>query len=222
MTYFTDDFLKFFQELEKNNTKQWFEANRKRYKSSVKDPFYAFVDHMIGLIHERDPSVQITAKDAVMRINRDIRFSPDKTPYNVYYGAIISSAGRKDKSVPGFFMRFSPKHIGVFGGAHGIDKHQIHRIRTTISQDLDKFQELINEKKFKQKYGHIRGDQHKRIPVEFKQAYEQEPLIANKQFYYVAELDPKLITDPGLPTVLMEYWEVANPVREYLIKALNT
>jgi uncharacterized protein (TIGR02453 family) len=190
--------------------------------ASVKDPFYAFVDHMIGLINERDPSVQITAKDAVMRINRDIRFSPDKTPYNVHYGAIISSAGRKDKSVPGFFMRFSPEHIGLFGGAHGIDKDQLYRIRTKITEDIDRFQQLINDKVFKEKYGSIRGEQHKRIPSEFKEACQQEPLIANKQFYYMAELDPKLITDSRLPQVLMQYWEAANPVREYLFKALNT
>ena len=127
MAYFTNDFMKFFLELEKNNNKEWFDDNRKRYKTSIKDPFYSFIDLMIGMINERDSSVRITAKDAVMRINRDIRFSPDKTPYNVHYGAIISSAGRKDKSVPGFFLRFSPKFLGVFGGAHGIDKHQLKK-----------------------------------------------------------------------------------------------
>ena len=222
MTFFTDDFLKFFQDLEKNNNKEWFDANRIRYKNSVKEPFYAFVDHMIGLIHERDPEVQITAKDAVMRINRDIRFSPDKTPYNVHYGAIISSAGRKDKSIPGFFIRFSPQYIGLFGGAHGIDKGQLQRIRTFIARDIEGFQALINAENFKTKFGKIRGEQHKRIPAAFREAHQKEPLIANKQFYYMSELDPKIITIPRLPDVLMEYWEAGNPVREYLSRALNT
>lgn len=222
MSYFNNDFLKFFKELEKNNNKEWFDANRKRYQTSVKEPFYTFVDHMIGLINQRDPEVQITAKDAVMRINRDIRFSPDKTPYNVHYGAIISSAGRKDKSVPGFFIRFSPEYIGLFGGAHGIDKHQLQRIRTAISENIPEFQKLIGQEAFKERFGNIKGEQHKRIPPEFKQAHDLEPLIANKQFYYMAELDPKLVTDPNLPSILMEYWEAANPVREYLANALNT
>jgi uncharacterized protein (TIGR02453 family) len=222
MTFFTDDFLKFFQDLEQNNNKEWFDANRIRYKNSVKEPFYAFVDHMIGLINERDPNVQITAKDAVMRINRDIRFSPDKTPYNIHYGAIISSAGRKDKSIPGFFIRFSPQYIGLFGGAHGIDKDQLQRIRAAIARDIKGFQGLINAENFKTRFGKIRGEQHKRIPAEFREAHQKEPLIANKQFYYMSELDPKIITSPQLPDVLMEYWEAANPVREYLSKALNT
>jgi len=220
MTYFTKDFLQFFLDLEKNNNKDWFDVNRKRYQKSVKDPFYSFVDFMIGLINERDPSVRITAKDAVMRINRDIRFSPDKTPYNLHYGAIISSAGRKDKSVPGFFLRFSPKMIGVFGGAHGIDKHQLKKIRTAIAADISKFRKKIDDPAFKSKYGDIQGEKHKRIPPEFQEAYQKEPLIANKQFYYVAELDPALISEEQLPQLLMDYWDAANPVRQFLTEAM--
>lgn len=221
MAYFTKDFMQFFRDLEKNNHKQWFDANRKRYQTSVKEPFYSFVDHMIGLVNQQDPSVQITAKDAVLRINRDIRFSPDKTPYNLHYGAIISPAGRKDKSVPGFFIRFSPKQVGLFGGAHGIDKDQLQKIRKSISDDVEAFQQLVNEKNFKRQFGKILGEKHKRIPPEFQMAFEKEPLIANKEFYYMAELDPDIIIDDKLPQVLMKYWQVANPVREFLTSALR-
>lgn len=221
MTYFDNDFMGFFKDLEKNNSKEWFDQNRKRYQSSVKDPFNTFVDEMITRINLRDPSVQITAKDAVMRINRDIRFSPDKTPYNVHYGAIISSAGRKDKSVPGFFIRFSPKMIGIFGGAHGVDKDQLYKIRAHIKSHLAQFQKLIRTQDFVNKFGAIQGEKHKRIPPEFRETAIKEPLIANKQFYYMAELSPKLITQERLPDVLMEYWEAANGVRTFLTEALK-
>ena len=220
MAYFSKDFIQFFKDLEKNNSKDWFNENRKRYQTSVKDPFYAFVDDLITNINELDASVQITAKDAVMRINRDIRFSPDKTPYNVHYGAIISSVGRKDKSVPGYFIRFSPKMIGVFGGAHGVDKDQLYKIRSTIKKDVGGFQKVVNQKDFVNKFGSILGDKHKRIPPEFQEVAEKEPLIANKQFYYMAELSPKLITSEDLMETLMDYWKVARPVKDYLTKAL--
>ena len=221
MSFFTTDFIDFFKELDKNNNKEWFDANRKRYQTSVKDPFYKFVDHMIGLVNEEDPSVRISAKDAVMRINRDIRFSPDKTPYNVHYGAIISPAGRKDKSVPGIFLRFSPDYIGIFGGAHGIDKNQLQSIRMAIANDLGSFKKLIEEETFSSKFGEIQGEKHKRIPPEFKDAFEKQPLIANKQFYYVAQLDPGLVTKDELPDIIMDYWHAANPLREFLINAMS-
>jgi len=204
MAYFTPDFVKFFKDLSKNNHKEWFNENRKRYQQSVKDPFYAFVDQLIEQVQAFDPDVQIQAKDAVMRINRDIRFSPDKTPYNLHYGAIISPAGRKDKSIPGLFLRFSPQMVGVFGGAHGIDKTQLQNIRKAIAKDVEGFQSLINESKFANNFGSIRGEQHKRIPPEFKATHQVEPLIANKQFYYLAELDPGIITDDKLIERIME------------------
>ena len=192
----------------------------KDIKNQLKTLSIRFIDIMIGLINERDPSVRITAKDAVMRINRDIRFSPDKTPYNLHYGAIISSAGRKDKSVPGFFLRFSPKMIGVFGGAHGIDKHQLKKIRTAIAADISNFRKLIDDPAFKSKFGDIQGEKHKRIPPEFQEAYQKEPLIANKQFYFVAELDPGLISEEKLPQLLMEYWDAGSPVGQFLTEAM--
>ena len=221
MAYFTKDFLQFFNELQKNNTKDWFDANRKRYQTSVKEPFYKFTDILISKVNERDETVQITAKDAVMRINRDIRFSPDKTPYNTHYGAIISSAGRKDKSIPGFFLRFSPEYIGLFGGAHGIDKNQLLKIRRAIADDPGKFQKLINHKDFRHYFGDIQGEKHKRIPPEFKEAAIKEPLIANKQFYYVAKLPAETMLQDDLPDLMMEYWEIANPVREFLLEAMH-
>ena len=83
--YFEEDFLDFFTELAFNNEKSWFDVNRKRYEKSVKDPFKAFVVDMIAGIAEFDPSIttDLQPKDVSFRINRDIRFSKDKTPYNL-------------------------------------------------------------------------------------------------------------------------------------------
>ena len=79
----------------------------------------------------------------------------------------------------------------------------------------------MNGRHFKEKFGKIQGEKHKRIPPEFQSAFQKEPLIANKQFYYMAELDPGLITKDNLPEILMEYWEIANPVRTFLVEALR-
>lgn len=220
MAYFTQNFTKFFAELEKNNNKDWFDANRKRYETDVKKPFTAFIDEMINRIHAEDPQISILAKDALLRINRDIRFSPDKTPYNTHFGAIISTAGRKDKSIPGIYFRFSAKGIEIYGGAHGVSKEQLQGIRESIAAHPDAFKKAINDKQFKAKFGHIQGEQHKRIPSEFKEAVEVQPLIANKQFYYGAEVDKKVMFAEDLPEKLMEYWRAGEPVRQFLLAAM--
>ncbi len=221
MGYLTKEFINFFKELEKNNNKEWFDENRKRYENHVKKPFAKFIDEMIGRINAEDPEVSIQAKDALLRINRDIRFSPDKTPYNTHFGAIISTTGRKDKSIPGIYFRFSAKGIDIYGGAHGVDKNQLQNIRTYIADNLTTFNKVIGDKEFSQKFGELLGEKHKRIPKEFQEIAAKQPLIANKQFYYGATIAAKHITDDYLADTLMDYWKAAAPVKSFLYKAIQ-
>ena len=95
--WFTQDFIDFFSELEKNNTKEWFDANRKRYEKSVKIPFSAFTQAFINEVAKDDPELQQEAKNCTFRINRDIRFSNDKTPYKSTSSAIITKGGKKNQ-----------------------------------------------------------------------------------------------------------------------------
>jgi len=164
MNYFDQDFQNFFSELEKNNNKEWFDQNRKRYEKSVKIPFINFIDDLIGLINEDDPEVRIQAKDAIFRINRDIRFSKNKSPYKTHMSAIISHGGRKDKSVPGIYIQLDHKEIRFYGGAHMVDKDQLYKIRNAIANHLQEFQKLIDDPVFKKKFSKIHGEQNKRIP----------------------------------------------------------
>ena len=95
MAYFTQDFLDFFKELAANNHKDWFHANKKRYEASVKDPFKLFVQDMIDKAAKVDGRFAGEAKNAIFRINRDIRFSKDKSPYKLQMGAVISPGGKR-------------------------------------------------------------------------------------------------------------------------------
>lgn len=221
MNHFSQDFIRFFKELEKNNNKEWFDQNRKRYENSVKKPFYNFIDELIEQIHDDDPSVQLQPKDAVLRINRDIRFSKDKTPYHTYVAAIISAGGKKDKSVPGVYIQLNAKEIRFYGGAHMIDKDQLLAIRTYISENLKDFNSIINDPRFTKRFGTIHGSQHKRIHPEFKEIADKQPLIANKNFYYYSILDGKEIVQDNLVNQIMDLYFAANPVKNFFIKALQ-
>ena len=90
MPYFSDDFLHFFKELKSHNNKRWFDAHRQRYEEAVKKPFTIFIEDLIKTIQKQEPDIQLLAKQALLRINRDIRFSKDKTSYHTSARAIIS------------------------------------------------------------------------------------------------------------------------------------
>ena len=70
-------------------------------------------------------------------------------------------------------------------------------------------------------FGTVQGERNKIVPKEFKAVLEQEPLIANKQFYFMAELDPKLVTSPKLLDVLMEHYRAMKPMNDLLAAALK-
>jgi uncharacterized protein (TIGR02453 family) len=216
MSYFTKEFIAFFKELEQNNSKDWFDENRKRYETVVKKPFKEFTTEIINQIHTIDSSIKIEAKNAITRINRDIRFSKDKTPYNIHVGAIISSAGRKDKSVPGIYVQLNAHSLNIFGGAHTIETKKLQKIRTKISNNLELFNDLINNTIFKNTFGEILGEKHKRIPKEFQEIEKTQPLIANKQLYFSASLSITTILDDDLIEIIINHFKIAKPLNEFL------
>lgn len=221
MQYFTKDFLDFFKELSANNHKEWFHENKKRYEASVKKPYLKFLEDLFDEIKKHDKEFKVEAKDCIARINRDIRFAKDKTPYNVHYTAFAGRGGKKNKDIPGIFLRFGPEETGIMGGCLMPAKEQLHGIRKTISSNIPKFRKLIEEKDFVTKFGAIAGEEHKRIPLEFREAHEKEPLIAKKQFYYMAQRGPELVLSKDLIEEVMSYWHTARPVNEYFIKAIQ-
>lgn len=222
MAFFTAEFTDFFKSLAQNNNRDWFTAHKKTYENEVKKPFEAFVSHMLERISAVDPSVQITAKDAILRINRDIRFSKDKTPYNLHRTAFLSAGGRKNKSIPGFFLRLSPEMVGIMAGAFQPSKEELHQIRSAITKNPKKLEKILNNEDFKNKFSSIKGEQNKRIPKEFQSAVEAHPIIANKQFYALAELPADWISREDLADELMTYFHAAKPLNDYLLNAMQS
>ncbi|MBK0402529.1 DUF2461 domain-containing protein [Adhaeribacter sp. BT258] len=221
MSYLTPAFLQFFEALSKNNSTAWFNENRKTYEKEVKKPFEKLVQVMIDQIQKHEPEVQIKPSEAIMRINKDIRFSKDKTPYNVYVAANISKFGKKDKSYPGFYFQLSPEGISIFGGAYMIENATLSLIRNYLAENPEAFSAVYKDPTFKAKFGTIQGEKNKRISAELQEIASREPLIANKQFYYSANLTPELITSDALPEVLMEYYLAGKKVNDYLKLAIE-
>jgi uncharacterized protein (TIGR02453 family) len=220
MTYFTKDFIAFFEELSENNHKDWFDDNRKRYQETVKKPFESFVNEMILRLQENEPDMQLTAKEAIFRINRDIRFSKDKAPYKTHAGAGISKGGRKSP-YPGYYLELGPKRIMVGGGIYFLDKEGLQKVRSEIAHATDEFTALVEDKDFKKRFGEVKGERNKVLPAEYKEVVQQQPLIANKHYYYMATLEPKHITNAKLPNMLMEYYQVGRPLNSFFKKAMS-
>lgn len=221
MAFFSKDYVDFFKELKKNNNKEWFDENRKRYEKNVKRPFNEFVTQLIAMINSDDPTITVQAKDCIFRINRDIRFSKDKTPYKERMSAAIARGGKKDYTTPGFYFELRTDGIGIYGGVWGAEKDQLMQIRHYIAENYDELESALNDPEFKSVYGTIHGDKNKVLPKDFNDVKDKYPLLYNKQFYYMAELDKKYITSDELAEKMFEYYLASKPVKEYFTNALD-
>jgi len=216
MAFFTKDFIQFYIDLAGNNHKDWFDANRKRYEQSVKEPFKIFVQHIINELSQTDNAFkELEAKECIFRINRDIRFSKDKTPYKLMSSAVIAPLGKKSNSIHGVYFEFGPEHVRIYGGVYEIDSEDILSIREGIANNMDKFQKIYNDPKFKNLFGTIQGEKNKIIPKELRGAAEKEPLILNKQWYFYTQFAPELILSDTLDQEIIKCYESGKPLEKF-------
>lgn len=216
MAFFSKDFLQFFIDLAGNNNKDWFDQNRKRYENNVKEPFKKFVQHTIDELAKKDSAFKVLeAKNCIFRINRDIRFSKDKTPYKTMVSAVIAPEGKKSNSINGVYFEFGPEHVRVYGGVYEIEKDDLLTVREGIASDISKFQKTYNNPEFKKVFGEILGEKNKIIPKELKAAAEKEPLIFNKQWYFYAQFDPETVLSDDLDKLILNCYEAGRPVENY-------
>ncbi len=222
MAYFDNDFLDFFEGLSNNNNKDWFHNNKKIYEQKIKKPFYQLINDVIETIQTNyDKDLDLEVKNAVFRINRDIRFSKDKTPYKTHVAAVVSRGGRKDLLYPGLYIHLGLGELSLGGGCYQPDKHILQSIREHIATHPKKLNAILNNKEFKDTYGGIKGAKNKRLPKEFIDVAESIPLIANKQFYVMANYSSEHILREDLLDFIIQHYEVSTQWNSFLKEAMK-
>lgn len=216
MKYFNPGFNDFFKELAANNHKEWFDANRKRYLKEVKQPFEDFVKAYIETLLPLMPGIEQDAKKAIFRINRDIRFSKDKTPYKLHSAAYLSPYGKKDPYSAGIYFQFGPEHVMIAGGLYQPDNAQLKLVRHAIATDPSQIESLTNASAFKKFYGEIKGEENKRInDADLMEAAVKVPLLMKKQMYFEALHEPDFISSPELLGRMLDHYKAAAPLVNY-------
>lgn len=220
MPWFEQDAIEFFRELELNNNKEWFEKNKKRYESSVKKPMEVFADHMIGRMKEILPDIDMTGKQAVFRIYKDVRFSKDKTPYKTNAGMHINSGGKGNLASPGLYFHIDARTMGIASGCYQLEPPALRKMRDYLAANLDRFQDELNDQEFRKHFGGIKGEVNKVLPPELKEAGSKQPLLFNKQFYYWAEHEAEEALRADLDDYLMAHMSACKGMNDFLKNGL--
>jgi len=166
-----------------NNSKVWFDANRQDYDRLLIDPAKAFVEG-VGARLESDVAPGLVAKPSVngsiRRLNRDLRFSKDKTPYNTRLHMIFW-AGAKPNQGSAFHVVIAADHVGIGAGQWQFTPAQLAAYRTAVSEPA-KAESLADAINLAQDagLGELDGPQLKRPPSGFEPAPGYEYLLQNK------------------------------------------
>jgi uncharacterized protein (TIGR02453 family) len=220
--YINDSFFRYFKKLAANNHRDWFESNRNEYETEVKKPFDHLVDALIFELAKTDKRFAgLQAKDCVFRINRDVRFSKDKSPYKLNKSAIISPGGKKNHNGMGFYFELGPEECGFYAGAYMPDTENLQKIRQHIAKNSKLFSAIITDLQFKKYFKEVLGDKQKRVDAAYKTAAEAQPLIYNKQFYIQHSFSEKIACGSNVFEYLLEVRKASEDFENFLVDATH-
>lgn len=215
--------LQFLKDLKKNNNKAWFDANRPRYEAAKNDVLY-FVQSAIDSFSKKDKSLEgLIAKNCLFRINRDVRFSKDKSPYKTNFGASINAAGKKS-SRAGYYIHIEPGNIFVGGGLYQPLPEELGKVRQEIDYNYPAFKKILQQKKFKELYGDLDKSAEfslTRIPKGYEAGHPAAEYLKLKSFIAMIELPDKELTDKTAVKKTVSAFDTLQPLIEFINRSLD-
>lgn len=153
----TKEALQFLEDLIANNNTDWMHANKKRYEQYKKD-YHAFIAGLLAEMKQLDPKLDdLEVKNCTFRINRDIRFSKDKSPYKTNMGVWFTQ-NKFQKNSPGYYVHFEKGNCFVAGGVWCPEPSQLKQIRREIAFFYDDLEKIVADAAFKKEYSDLSRD----------------------------------------------------------------
>ena len=190
-----EQILRFLRALSANNHREWFQAHKAEYDALR----LAFIDEVQQLIHRIalfDPEVVgLEAKNCLYRIYRDIRFSPDKTPYKNHFAAYIALGGRSSLR-GGYYFHLEPERCLLSGGVWCPAPALLKQLRRDIYDHMEEFVDILEQPAFKRYFPGLDGESLKRMPVGYPADCLHGDLLRHKDFCVVTQLDEAFFSRP--------------------------
>lgn len=207
--------ISFLKELKLNNNRDWFNDNKQEF-NSIQTEVKKFADQVKDSLNLSDDIEKLK----IFRIYRDLRFSKDKTPYKKNIGMAFHRS--KPELRGGYYLEISADESFMAVGFWNPNKEDLLRIRKEIEIDGQEFTNVINQKKIKDVWGKIKGDEVKTSPKDFKGDHEYIDMIKKKQFIFIKKLKEKEILDANFQKELVNNFVSIRPFFDYMSEVLTT
>ena len=215
----TDKMLQFLSDLENNNTLEWMHQN-KAYYQEAKETFTELIQQLIFTIAESDPSVAgLRAEDLTFHLNRDTRFSHDKSPYNASFRAHIGPAGKLP--IPaGYFICVQPS-ASILGGGVFADRFPkaTAMVREHIAENAGQLQGILSEPRFAASYT-LLGTKLKNVPREYDAAHPAAEYLKHKSWFIECPVSDAQIAEADVQWMAQQCL-LMKPLNDFLNEALR-
>jgi uncharacterized protein (TIGR02453 family) len=209
--------LEFLSHLKVNNDREWFARNRMTY-DEARNNFETFVQAVIGEITKFDPIYKgLEAKSCMFRINRDTRFSHDKSVYKTNFGAFMVRGGKKNGDrFPGYYLHVEPGSSFVAGGAYVPPAPWLSAIREKIDENGDELLRIINRKEFKKLFSGLDGDKLKVPPRGYPKDHPHIELLKMKSFLAYMSLSDRELTSESCFDLVVSAFRAMKSLHDFL------
>lgn len=208
--------FEFLLKLKENNNRDWMQEHKKEYLENEKalKEFYTEVEKTLNITDE-------IAKTKIFRINRDIRFSKNKTPYNSHRSASFSRAGAHRRG--GYYMRLESGNSYMAGGFFNPEPADLLRIRKEFEMDPSEIREILEKKDFKRAFGNFnQNNAVKTAPKGFSREDENIDLIRLKGFTVRHDFTDEEVFAEDFKDNLIYHYTLLRPFFNYMSDVLTT
>ena len=215
--------LNFLRELQANNNREWFKANKDRYDEDVLDVALRFIISMqdpLAEIAPRFTAIPTRVGGSMMRVYRDTRFSKNKLPYKTNIGVQFRHEQARDVHSPGYYVHISPDEVFLGAGMWRPDPDALRSIRERIAAKPAEWKRVINDKTFSRNFS-LGGESLTRPPRGFDKDHECIEDIKRKSFFVARELEVGDCLKPQFQRTVETTFRNAEPLMRFLCKAVG-
>ena len=221
--YFTKQTFSFLSSLAENNTRDWFEEHKQEYEDCVRAPALDFISDMaeeLPAVSKHFRALPKKVGGSLMRVQRDTRFSPDKTPYKTNVGIHFRHEVGKDVHAPGYYLHIEPGECFVGIGLWRPDADALFKIREAIVKNGETWVAARDDKNFSKHFS-LEGDTLANAPRGFAKDHPLVEDLKRKDFIGLAVLSDADVTSKDLRTQVVERFKQAKPYMRFLCAALE-
>ena len=221
--HFTAHLFEFLLDLQANNNRDWFQANKGRYEQHVKEPLLQFIEDFQPRLHSisehfvADPRA---TGGSMFRIYRDVRFSRDKSPYKTQAAAHFRHEAGKTAHAPGFYLHLAPDEVFAGVGLWHPDSATLGRIRNRIVSSPEEWEHTSREAGFLDVF-ELSGSSLKRPPRGFDPDHPWVEDLKRKDHIAVCLFDEEEATSPGFVDDFADVCRTASPFMKFLATAVG-